>query len=149
MHHREPSPLDVELPSVRRERTADSAAVQYSAMLQQPAGVVHMPGEQSPPVSDRSWVEWETREVFVAGGRLNTSESLEVARHSALGFGRGGDGSGAAQLALAVLLRTTDRASALAHYRAFKWEVISLLPQVDFTLAISTVRDWLASRSAQ
>ena len=32
---------------------------------------------------------WRTREVFLAGGRLNPSESLAVARHSADGFGWG------------------------------------------------------------
>ena len=44
------------------------------------------------------------------------------------------------QLALALLLRATDRARAVAHYQAFKWEVIARLPQADFTLALSTVR---------
>ena len=118
-------------------------------MVRQPAGVVHMLGEQSASVCDGIQGEWETREVYVAGGRLNPMESLAVARHSAHGFGWGDGGSGAAQLALALLLRATDRASAVAHYQAFKWEVIARLPQADFTLAISTVRDWLASRSAQ
>ena len=89
-----------------------------------------------------------TREVYLAGGRLNPSESLAVARHSAHGFGWGDGGSGAAQLALALLLRATDRASAVVHYQAFKWEVIARLPQADFTLALSTVHDWLALRSA-
>ena len=50
-------------------------------------------------------------------------------------------GSGAAQLALAPLLRATDRASAVAHYPAFRWEIIARLPQADFTLALTTVRD--------
>ena len=117
-------------------------------MVREPAGVVHMLGEQSTSVSDRIQGEWETREVYVAGGRLNPSESLAVAGHSAHGFGWGDGGSGAAQLALALLLRATDRASAIAHYQAFKWDVIARLPRTDFTLALSTVRDWLASRSA-
>ena len=121
--------------------------LQYPAMVRQPAGVVHMLGEQSTSVSDAIQGEWETREVYVAGGRLNPSESLAVARHSAHGFGWGDGGSGGAQLALALLLRATDRASAVAHYQAFKWEVVARLPQADFTLALSTVRDWLASRS--
>ena len=132
-----------------RQRTPEFAAVQYLAVVRQPAGVVQMLGEQSTSVSDRIQGEWETREVYVAGGRLNPMESLAVVRHSAHGFGWGDGGSGAAQLALALLLRATDRTSAVAHYQAFKWEVIARLPQADFTLAISTVRDWLASRSAQ
>ena len=109
---------------------------------------VRMPGQESKSVSDVVQGEWETREVYLAGGRLSPSESLAVTRHSAHGFGWCDGGSGAAQLALALLLRATDRASAVAHYQAFKWEVIARLPRTDFTLAISTVRDWLASRSA-
>ena len=61
-------------------------------------------------------------EVYVAGERLNLSVSLAVARHSALGFGWGDGVSGGTQLAL--LVRATDRTSAVAHYQAFKWEVI-------------------------
>ena len=107
-----------------------------------------MPGQESKSVSDVVQGEWETREVYLAGGRLSPSDSLAVTRHSAHGFGWCDGGSGAAQLALALLLRATDQASAVAHYQAFKWEVIARLPRTDFTLAISTVRDWLASRSA-
>ena len=108
-----------------------------------------MLAEQFTSMSDDIQGEWETREVYVAGERLNPSESLAVARHSAHGFGWGDGGSGAAQLALALLLRATDRASAVAQYQAFKWEVIARLRQADFTLTLSTVRDWLAPRSAQ
>lgn len=87
---------------------------------------------------------WQTREVYLAGGRLNPSESLAVARHSPTGFGWG---SGSAQLALAILLRATDRETAVAHYQAFKWEVIAKLPQADFSLRLAKVRDWLATRA--
>ena len=89
---------------------------------------------------------WKTREVYLAGGRLNPSESLAVARHSPNGFGWGDGGSGPAQLALAILLRATDRGTAAAHYQAFKWDVIAELPQADFSLRLAKVRDWLASR---
>ena len=81
---------------------------------------------------------WKTREVYLAGGRLNPSESLAVARHSPNGFGWGDGGSGAAQLALAILLRATDRGTAAAHYQAFKWDVIAKLPQADFSLRLYT-----------
>ena len=63
-----------------------------------------MPGEESTSVLDLIQGEWETREIYLASGRLNPSESLAVARHSAHGFGWGDGGSGAAQLALALLL---------------------------------------------
>ena len=89
---------------------------------------------------------WQAREVYLAGGRLNPSESLAVARHSPNGFGWGG-GSGPAQLALAILLRATNRETAVAHYQAFKWDVVAKLPQGDFSLRLAKVRDWLASRT--
>ena len=69
-------------------------------------------------------------------------------RDSAYGFGWGDGGLGAAQLALPLVLRVTERASADAHDQAFKWEVMARLPQADLTLALSTVRDWVAFRSA-
>ena len=52
---------------------------------------------------------WQTREIYLAGGRLNACESLAIARHSPDGFGWGDGGSGPAQLALAILLRATTR----------------------------------------
>ena len=45
-----------------------------------------------------------------------------------------------------VLLRATDRETAVAHYQAFKWDVIGKLPHEDFSLRLAKVRDWLASR---
>ena len=53
---------------------------------------------------DRIEGEWETREIYLAGGRLNPSESLAVARHSAHEFGCDTAGVG----------RRTDRARAVA-----------------------------------
>ena len=88
-----------------------------------------------------------TREVYLAGGRLNPSESLAVATHSLDGFGWGHDDLGAAQLALAILLRATDRSTALAQYEAFTREVIATLPQGDFSLRLAYVHEWLAART--
>ena len=88
-----------------------------------------------------------TGEVYLAGGRLDPAESLAVATHSPQGFGWGNAGRGATQLALALLLRATDRDTALAHYVAFTWQVIARLPQTDFELPVAAVHDWLASRT--
>ena len=90
---------------------------------------------------------WSTGEVYLAGGRLNPGESLAVVPHSPDGFGWGDGGSGAAQLALAILLRATDRATALAQYEAFKREVIATLPRGDFSLRLASVHEWLAART--
>ena len=104
-------------------------------------------GDELTSVFDVIQGHWPTREVYLAGGRLNPSESLAVARHSPDGFSWGDGGSGPAQLALAILLRATDRKTAVAHYQAFKWQVLAELPQADFTLRLARVRDWLASRA--
>ena len=88
-----------------------------------------------------------TREVYLAGGRLNSSESLVVAAHSPDGFGWGNDDPGAVQLALAILLRATDRDTALAQYEVFAREVIATLPQGDFSLRLASVHEWLAARA--
>ena len=98
-------------------------------------------------IEPRVGIGWRTREVGLPGGRLSPSESLAVARHSADGFGWGDGGSGAAQLALAILLRATDRETALAHYQAFKWDLIAKRPQADFSLRLAKVRDGLAART--
>ena len=87
-----------------------------------------------------------TGEVYFASGRLDPAESLAVAVHSPEGFWWGNAGAGATQLALALLLRTTDRESALAHQAAFTWQVIAQLPQADFELPVTAVHGWLASR---
>ena len=49
---------------------------------------------------------WQTHEVYLAGGRLNPSESLAVARHSPSGFGWGYDGSGPLHFARCGLCHT-------------------------------------------
>ena len=41
-----------------------------------------MRGEQSTSVLNLIQGEWETREIYLAGGRFNPSESLSVARYS-------------------------------------------------------------------
>ena len=58
--------------------------------------------------------------------QLTPDRSLDLARHSPTGFEWGFRGSGPAQLALALLLDyTDDKTLALAHYTAFKDDVVS------------------------
>ena len=60
--------------------------------------------------------------------RLTPEQSLELANHSPSGFAWGYEGSGPAQLALALLLDyTDDEEVALTHYTEFKDEVVSQL----------------------
>ena len=58
--------------------------------------------------------------------QLSPDRSLDLSRHSPTSFEWGFRGSGPAQLALALLLDyTDDEALALAHYTAFKDDVVS------------------------
>lgn len=60
--------------------------------------------------------------------RLTPERSLALVNHSPSGFEWGYDGSGPAQLGLALLLDYTgDETFALDHYQAFKTEVVSQL----------------------
>ena len=86
---------------------------------------------------------WSTREVMVGGERLDPAESLAVRNHSPTGFAWGCGGSGPAQLALAILLRLSDRATAERFYQAFKWECIAPMPDADFSMTVRAVRGWL------
>ena len=87
-----------------------------------------------------------TGEVYLAGGRLDPTESLSVAAHSPQGFWWGNVGAGATQLALDLLLRAADRDTALAYHVALTWQVIARLPQGDSELPMTAMHDWLASR---
>ena len=74
----------------------------------------------------------KTRQVFLDGKELDPGPSQKYHNHSPDGFNWGYGGSGPAQLALAIMLEITGKA---ADYQAFKWHVISQLPQnQDFTI---------------
>ena len=63
----------------RRERIPDSDAVQELGDGSATCEMTRMFGEESTSVLDLIEGEWETREIYLAGGRLNPSESLAVA----------------------------------------------------------------------
>ena len=88
---------------------------------------------------------FETREVLVNGKLLDPGPSLKIWNHSPDGFNWGYEGSGPAQLALAVLLLVTDESTANRLHQSFKQEVIARLPQADFEIRID-VRHWLFTR---
>jgi|SRR5882672_8684704 len=81
-------------------------------------------------------------QVVWAGGMRDLNPRLDLARHSPTGFGWGYEGSGPAQLALAMLadaLGDDERARKL--YQLYKSERIAKLNgQVGFLIAASTVR---------
>ena len=87
----------------------------------------------------------QSREVYMAGQRLDPKHSQSFRNHSPDGFSWGYGGSGPAQLALAILLHLTTPQKAQNLYQSFKSEVIATLPQdTDFTLTIAFIKDWIA-----
>lgn len=86
---------------------------------------------------------WKTREVKIDGQPLDPTPSHHIWNHSPDGFMWGYQGSGPAQLALAVLYEVTgDEKQAVALHQTFKREVIGILPQDDFVILID-VKAWV------
>jgi Family of unknown function (DUF6166) len=89
---------------------------------------------------------WTDRAVTLDGKPLSAKRSQQIWNHSPDGFCWGYAGSGPAQLALAILLAAgAKRDTAVRHHQAFKFEVITLLPQDDFAIDVD-VTAWLANR---
>ena len=92
---------------------------------------------------------WITREVILIDSttgsikRLNPLPSQNIINHSPDGFNWGYGGSGPAQLALALLLRFTDKETARNNYQKFKWDVVANLPQSNFVMTDQTIQEWL------
>lgn len=75
---------------------------------------------------------WNSKRVWLFDNELNPEESQKIFNHSPDGYAWGYNGSGPAQLALAVLLEITDEITAKVRYQDFKERYISLLPQENF-----------------
>ena len=86
-----------------------------------------------------------TRSIFIDGELLCPEESQKVYNHSPDGFNWGYGGSGPAQLALAILLKFSDKDTALYFYQDFKWDIIAKLPQTDFEIDID-IKKWIKAR---
>jgi len=91
--------------------------------------------------------EWETEKVWLNGKRLYPGKSQRVWNHSPDGFNWGYEGSGAAQLALAVLLELVPQEKAVELHQEFKRDVIAGLVQADFTVSID-LRPWLVGQES-
>jgi len=82
--------------------------------------------------------------VWVDGKELFAGRSLDVLRHNPDGFMWGYEGSGPAQLALALLLLVTGNKTALEHYQEFKREFVSKWKD-DFEVEVDIIA-WLDKR---
>lgn len=89
--------------------------------------------------------DWDTRNVYVDGKFLDPRPSLRVFRHSPAGFNWSYDGSGPAQLALALLMLATDQSTAVRLHQDFKRDIITDLPQDDFDIRID-LEAWIEKR---
>jgi len=89
--------------------------------------------------------EWETEKVWLNGKRLYPGKSQRVWNHSPNGFTWGYEGSGPAQLALAVLLELVPQDEAVELHQEFKREVIARLKKADFEISVN-IGLWLARK---
>jgi len=83
-----------------------------------------------------------TREVTIDGEILSPIKSQQVYNHSPDGFSWGYNGSGPAQLALALLLEATNEDEAIKFYQSFKFDIISDMPE-NFALPAEQIYEYL------
>lgn len=90
----------------------------------------------------------ETRKVFFGSKELDPAVSQKVYNHSPDGFAWGYSGSGAAQLALAILLECdVPKGSAVKWHQDFKMDVVAVLSGDEaFKLPKSIVDNWIEKR---
>lgn len=85
-------------------------------------------------------------EVLKGDGLLDPKYSLAVWNHSPSGFAWGYEGSGPAQLALALLLEETGREEAVKFHQDFKRDVVARMPEGRWYLTSEAIQKWLAER---
>jgi hypothetical protein len=89
--------------------------------------------------------EWETKTIRLDGEILSRGKSQKIWNHSPTGFNWGFQGSGCAQLALAILLEHLPEREAVWLHQNFKRDVIAALPQADFLVSIN-LREWIGRK---
>lgn len=80
--------------------------------------------------------------VKIDGEFLSLQESLNLRNHSSTGFEWGYQGSGPAQLALAILLKECDVNFASDNYQIYKRDVIAKLPRDYWVIRSEQVSNW-------
>ena len=88
-----------------------------------------------------------TRLVYLDDEVLCIGPSLKVFNHSPTGFAWGYNGSGPAQLALAILMLQLPEERAVALHQDFKRDIIADLDMnKDFEISEIIVKDWIAKK---
>lgn len=80
---------------------------------------------------------------------LSPQASFEVRRHSPTGFEWGYQGSGPAQLALAILLEVVGMPRAEAHYQCFKRQHVARWDVSGFTITSAEIEHWLCTHACK
>ncbi len=89
---------------------------------------------------------YATRRVWIDGKPLSPRESLKVCNHSPTGFNWGYGGSGPAQLALAILLKFTDKQTAVCLHQSFKSEFIAPAGE-KLIISMKDVVNWIKKQA--
>ena len=94
---------------------------------------------------------YQDRTVFIDDKELLPVSSQKLKNHSPDGFSWGYDGSGPAQLALAILLEITkDEDFSLKKYQDFKRDIICDLPvEKNFAIDGKQVLEWIEKRKTK
>ena len=104
-----------------------------------PLNCVHLPS-----IARSSDIAGLKGDVHIDGVRLLPDRSRQVQNHSPDGFSWGYQGSGPAQLALALLLEAgASQKEAQKYHQEFKRDKIAMLPNFAFHMKGSVVLDWL------
>lgn len=85
----------------------------------------------------------ETHQVWLNNEELFPNKSQEIYNHSPDGFNWGYEGSGPAQLALAIMLELTTKEKAVKYYQDFKRRYLSMTHQNHDFIMIIDFDNWL------
>lgn len=88
----------------------------------------------------------ETADPPFGRTRRKLDPRFDLRNHSPTGFAWGYNGSGPAQLALAILADATDDDTAQQNYQPYKEEVIAHLKPGAWTITLEEVREWLTPK---
>jgi hypothetical protein len=89
--------------------------------------------------------KWETKQVWIGGREVRPERSVRVRNHRPEGFSWGDSGSGATQLALALLLELTNEDLALLWYQDVQWHIVARLAPDDFVLDSQEIVDFIVN----
>lgn len=76
------------------------------------------------------------RAIFIDGEYLDPTPSQKLAEYTSNGFDWGYESAASTQLALAILLETRDRETALKHVASFRDIIVALIPTGNFRVVI-------------